>query len=87
MIDQISWQGYEQEMRIKFLNHAFTMHNATKHTLNPRHLGFEKVFPTTEVLKSSSELILSPIQVSLFTLSLPILLNTQRAALNLNSSI
>jgi hypothetical protein len=44
MIDQISWQRYEQEMHIKFLNHAFTMHDTTKHTPNPRHQGFEKVF-------------------------------------------
>jgi hypothetical protein len=44
MIDQISWQGYEQEMHIKFLNHVLIMHDTTKHTPNPRHLGFERVF-------------------------------------------
>jgi hypothetical protein len=44
MIDQISWQGYEQEMHIKFLNHAFTIHDTTNHTPNLCHLGFESVF-------------------------------------------
>ena len=67
MIDQISWQGYEQEMHIKFLNHAFTIRDSTKHTPNPRHLGFERVFEVRDVEIESFELILSPIQFSVCT--------------------